>query len=149
MHLMWDTADSTMEDAVLLVAPFQRLSVHVRYIPEDAAHKKVFFHKTDQPLHFPFGEGVTRFAQSRLKIQVVHESLVIPLPDGGAFHVPANDYAFHVVRKDMMGHAHIPEGMDHADEQAFLLSVREEFDVPYPAVMTHHFEAVGREHMPV
>ncbi len=79
-----------------------------------------------------------------------HEVIVIDncnLPDGVAFHIPANNYAFHVVCKDMMGHAHIPEGMDHADEQAFLLGVREEFDVPFPAVMTDHCEAGSREHI--
>ena len=55
---------------------------------------------------------------------------------------PVN-YALHVVRKDILRHAHVAEGVDHTNEQIFLLCVWEELHIPLSAVVANHSEAGG------
>ena len=57
--------------------------------------------------------------------------------------VPPDNHAFHVVRKDILRDAHVPEPVEHTNEQIFLLCIGEELYIPLPAVVANHSEAGG------
>ena len=78
------------------------------------------------------------FTQLCLKAEVVHEELVILLPYGVAFLVAADHDAPHVVREDLVRDPEMEERVDHPDKQVFLLRIRKELHVPFPAGMTDH-----------
>lgn len=55
--------------------------------------------------------------------------------------IPVQHDAFHIVSQDNFGHPHILKGMDHPNEQIFLLSIGEKLDVTLAAVVADHSEA--------
>ena len=108
---------------------------------EYPASEKVVFHKSHQALYLAFGEGMAGFAELCLKAEGFHEGLIVLLPDRMAFHVPVQHDAFHIVSQDNFGHSHVLKGMDHPNEQVFLLGIGEKLNVALAAVVADHGEA--------
>ena len=73
-----------------------------------------------------------------------HELLIVLLPKGMPVLVPPDNHAFHVVRKDILRDAHVPEPVEHTNEQIFLLGVGEELHIPLTAVVADHSKAGNR-----
>ena len=113
-----DAENSPAENVVLLVAPFQRLTVPIIYIKKGATHKEVFLHKADEALHLTIGKRATRLTQLRLKAN-------------GARGTPHNAAARRDSRPNhgkephfscypsahTQGH-HVPQTVNHPNEQA-------------------------------
>ena len=108
---------------------------------EYPASEKVVFHKSHQALYLALGEGMAGFAELCLKTKVFHEDLVVLLPDRIALQIPVQHNAFHIVSQDDSGHPHVLKGVDHPNEQVFLLGVRKKLNVALAAVVADHSEA--------
>ena len=63
------------------------------------------------------------------------------VPDRMTIRITTNHNAFHVVRKDIFRDTQPFECVDHADEQIFLLGIREELNIPLASVVTDHYKA--------
>ena len=128
---------------VLLVAPVQGRQVQVSHIPEGPSGQEVVLHETDQTLHFALRKGVPGLAEFGLETHSPHELLVVALPDGLAVLAPPDHHALHVVREDILRDPHVLEGVNHANEQVFLLGVGEELHIPLTTMVADHGEAGG------
>ena len=58
-----------------------------------------------------------------------------------SFLITSDDNALHVICQNISGDPHICKGMQHADEEVFLLGIREEFNIPLPAMVSDHGKA--------
>ena len=141
MKLLRHAVHRTVVNAVLAVAPLQRLPVQIGNITEHTINEEVFLHKTDEALYLALRERMPRLAELCLEAHGLHECLIILLPHRMPFHVPVKDYALHVVCEDKSRNAHILKGVDHADEEVFLPGIGKELHVPLPAMMADHSEA--------
>src|SRR5699024_978423 len=115
--------------------------VQVSNIVEYPDSEKVVFHKSHQALYLVFGKGIPGVAELCLKAEGFHESLVVLLPDRMAIQIPVQHDAFHIVSQDNFGHAHVLKGMNHSNEQVFLLSIGEKLNVALAAMVADHSEA--------
>ena len=86
-------------------------------------------------------------AQLCFKANVAHEEFVVLLPYGMAFRVTVKHDVLHVIRKDLLRHAHVLKCVEHPDEQVFLLGVWEKLHISLSACVADHGETgnlVGR-----
>ncbi len=122
-------------------APLERLGVQVGGVVELAPGREVALDVGDQPLDLALRERMVRLAEPRPEPDARHEGRVVHLPDRPALDVAPGRDAPHVVRQDVIRHAHDHEGVDHAYEEVLLPGVREELDVGRSAMVAHHREA--------
>ena len=141
MDLLGYTVHRPVVSTILSAAPFQSLPVQVGNMVKYPAGEKVVFHKSHQALYLALGEGMAGFAELSLKTKVFHKGLVVLLPDRMALQIPVQHNAFNIVSQDDSGHPHVLKGMDHPNEQVFLLGVREKLSVVLATVVAGHSEA--------
>lgn len=58
-----------------------------------------------------------------------------------ALQIPVQHDAFHIVGQDSFGHSHVLKGMDHPNEQVFLLGVGEKLNAALAAMVADHGES--------
>lgn len=80
-------------------------------------------------------------AEFRLETHSPHELLIVLLPKWIPLLFPPDDHAFHVVREDILGDAHVPEPVEHTNKQVFLLGVGEKLHILLTAVVADHSKA--------
>ena len=106
--------------------------------------RKLSFTKRTRRSHFALRKGVAGLTELSLETHSPHELLIVLLPKGIPVLVPPDNHAFHVVRKDILRDAHVPEPVEHTNEQVFLLGVGEELHIPLTAVVADHSKAGNR-----
>ena len=83
-------------------------------------------------------------AEPRFEADSRHEFRIFIVPKWMAFDIPSSRNAFHVIGQDMTWHPHALESMYHSNEEAFLLGIGKEFQIPFAAVMAYLFPEEGR-----
>ena len=143
VYILWNS-HPPVKAGVLLLALIQSREIQVSHIPEKPPGQKVVLHETDQALHLSLCKRMPRFAEFRLEPHGPHELHIVLLPRGLPILPPTDDYAFHVVRQDVLRDAHVAETMDYTNEQVLLLGVGEELHISLPAEVAHYSKASTR-----
>ena len=83
---------------------------------------------------------MSNFTQLCMETNCFHECLVVFLPERISFHISSDDYAFHVICKNVLRNAHVNKRMNHTNKQVFLSGIWKEFNVSLATMMTDHGE---------
>ena len=116
MNLLRYTVHSPVVNTVLGITPLKCLPVEICYVVEYPVNEEILFHKTDKPLHFPFGKRMARLTELCVETHHAHKRFVILLPNGMSLQVAVEDNALHVVCQHVFGNAHVLESVDHPNE---------------------------------
>ena len=80
MYILRYAVNSFMVYAVLSVAPVERSSIEIAYIPKGSAYKEIILYKPDEAFNRPFCKRMPGLTQLCLKADCLHKRLVIFLP---------------------------------------------------------------------